>query len=133
MAHALEVRCPFLDTDVVEFAARLPAGMLMRGRGKYLLRRVARDLVPEPILRRRKRGFALPLKRWLRRDLRPMIHDVLLDRTARERGLFEPAYVARLVASLEYESTQVDRIWTLLMLELWFREFVDTPRSASTR
>jgi asparagine synthase (glutamine-hydrolysing) len=131
MAHALEVRCPYLDTDVVEFAARLPAGMLMRVRGKYLLRRAAASLVPEPILRRRKRGFALPLKRWLRHDLNQMTCDVLLDRTARERGLFDPGYVAKLVASLDRESVQADRIWTLLMLELWFREFIDPPASLS--
>ena len=131
MAHALEVRCPYLDTEVVEFAARLPANLLMRARGKYLLRRAAAGLVPNSILRRRKRGFALPLKRWLRRDLRPMIHDLLLDRTARERGLFDPTYVGTLVASLDRESVQVDRIWTLLMLELWFREFIDAPRSPS--
>ncbi len=131
MAHALEVRCPYLDTDVVEFAARLPANMLMRVRGKFLLRRAAAGLVPAPILRRRKRGFALPLKRWLRQDLRQMTHDLLLDRTARERGLFEPTYVAKLVAALQHGSIQVDRIWTLLMLELWFREFIDKPRSSS--
>ena len=131
MAHALEVRCPYLDTEVVEFAARLPASMLMRVRGKYLLRRAAAGLVPKPILRRRKRGFALPLKRWLRHDLRQMAHDVLLDRTARERGLFDPDYVAKLLASLDRESIQVDRIWTLLMLELWFRAFIDAPRSTS--
>jgi asparagine synthase (glutamine-hydrolysing) len=131
MAHALEVRCPYLDTDVVEFAARLPASMLMRVRGKYLLRRAAASLVPEPILRRRKRGFALPLKRWLRHDLNQMTRDVLLDRTARERGLFDPACIAGLVASLEHESVQADRIWTLLMLELWFREFIDPPASPS--
>jgi asparagine synthase (glutamine-hydrolysing) len=131
MTHALEVRCPYLDIEVVEFAARLPARMLMRVRGKYLLRRAAAGLVPEPILRRRKRGFGLPLKRWLRHDLRQLVHDVLLDRTARERGLFDPAYVAGLVASLDRESVQVDRIWTLLLLELWFRAFIDAPRSAS--
>ena len=131
MAHALEVRCPFLDTEVIEFAARLPADMLMRVRGKFLLRRAAAGLVPEPILRRRKRGFALPLKRWLRQDLRQMTHDLLLDRTARERGLFEPTYVAQIVASLQHGSIQVDRIWTLLMLELWFREFIDKPHSSS--
>jgi asparagine synthase (glutamine-hydrolysing) len=130
MAHALEVRCPYLDTKVVEFAARLPADMLVRVRGKYLLRRAAAGLVPEPILRRRKRGFALPLKRWLCEDLRQMTHDVLLDRTARERGLFDPTYVAKLVASLQHESVQVDRIWGLLMLELWFREFIDRPTSS---
>jgi asparagine synthase (glutamine-hydrolysing) len=127
MAHALEVRCPYLDTEVVEFAARLPANLLMRVRGKYPLRRAAARLVPPPILRRGKRGFALPLKRWLRHDLRQMTRDVLLDRTARERGLFDPDYVAKLVASLDHESIQVDRIWTLLMLELWFRAFIDAP------
>ncbi len=131
MAHALEVRCPYLDTDVIEFAARLPANLLMRVRGKYLLRRAAASLVPEPILRRRKRGFALPLKRWLRHDLKQMTHDVLLDRTARERGLFDPAHVAGLVASLDHQSVQVDRVWTLLMLELWFRAFIDKPASSS--
>jgi asparagine synthase (glutamine-hydrolysing) len=131
MAHALEVRCPYLDTEVVEFAARLPANMLMRTSRKYLLRRVAANLVPEPILRRRKRGFGLPLKRWLRHDLRQLTHDVLLDRTARERGLFDPGHVAKLVASLDSKSIQVHQIWTLLMLELWFRAFIDGPRSTS--
>ncbi|MBI5920565.1 MAG: asparagine synthase (glutamine-hydrolyzing) [Betaproteobacteria bacterium] len=131
MAHALEVRCPYLDTEVVEFAARLPADMLMRVRGKFLLRHAAAGLVPEPILRRRKRGFALPLKRWLCHDLRQMTHDLLLDRTARERGMFKPAYVSKLVGSLLHGSAQVDRVWTMLMLELWFREFIDKPPSSS--
>ena len=130
MAHALEVRCPYLDTEVVEFAARLPANMLMRVRRKYLLRRVAEDLVPQPILRRRKRGFGLPLKRWLRHDLRQLTRDVLLDRTARERGLFDPARVAELVDSLDGETVRTHQVWTLLMLELWFRAFIDAPRPA---
>ena len=60
-----------------------------------------------------------------------MMRDVLLDRTARERGLFDPACVAKLVASLNHGSVQADRIWTLLMLELWVREFIDPPASAS--
>jgi asparagine synthase (glutamine-hydrolysing) len=131
MAHSLEVRCPYLDNDVVEFASRLPAEMLMRVRGKYLLRRAAAGLVPEPILQRRKRGFALPLKRWLGHDLRQMTHDLLLDQTARERGLFEPACVSKLVASLQHGAAQVDRVWTMLMLELWFREFIDKPPAFS--
>ena len=131
MAHALEVRCPYLDTEVVEFAARLPASMLMRVRGKYLLRRAAASLVPEPILRRRKRGFGAAAEALAAPRSAQLTHDVLLDRTARERGLFDPAYVAKLVASLDHESIQVDRIWTLLMLELWFRAFIDAPRSTS--
>jgi asparagine synthase (glutamine-hydrolysing) len=126
MAHSLEVRCPFLDTDVVEFAARLPRRRLMGVlRGKRLLRTAVRDLVPPAILRRRKRGFALPLRRWMQSDLATMVREVLLDRTARERGLFEPREVARLVDSLDRDYNAPDRVWTLFVLELWFREFID--------
>jgi asparagine synthase (glutamine-hydrolysing) len=125
MAYALEVRCPFLDTDVVEFAARLPGKMLMRFQGKRLLRRAIKDIVPKPILRRRKRGFGLPLRRWMKQDLAPMVKDVLLDKTARERGLFEPREVERILLNLDSDRNAPDRAWTLLMLELWFREFVD--------
>jgi asparagine synthase (glutamine-hydrolysing) len=130
MAHSLEVRCPFLDTDVVEFAARIPRRMLMRLRGKHLLRRAVRDLVPASILRRHKRGFALPLRRWMKRDLAVLVRDVLLDRTARERGLFRHEEVERLVGALDRDRRAPDRVWTLLVLELWFREFIDQPPRA---
>jgi asparagine synthase (glutamine-hydrolysing) len=129
MAHGLEVRCPFLDTDVVEFASRLPRHMLMRWRGKHLLRKAVGDLVPQAILRRHKQGFGLPLRRWMREDLGPLVRDVLLDRRARERGLFEPREVQRLVASIDRDRNAPDRVWTLLVLELWFREFIDPPIS----
>jgi asparagine synthase (glutamine-hydrolysing) len=125
MAHGLELRCPFLDTDVVEFAARLPARALMRMRGKRVLRRAVKDLVPRAIVNRSKRGFGLPLRRWMRDDLAPLVRDVLLDKTARERGLFEPGEVERLIHSMDRDRNAPDRVWTLLVLELWFREFID--------
>jgi asparagine synthase (glutamine-hydrolysing) len=125
MAHSLEVRCPFLDTDVTEFAARMPRSLLARFRGKYLLRRAVGDLVPPAIMRRTKRGFGLPLRRWMKNDLAGLVGDVLFDRTARERGLFEPTEVRRLVGSMDRERDAPDRVWTLLVLELWFREFID--------
>jgi asparagine synthase (glutamine-hydrolysing) len=125
MAHALEVRCPFLDTEVVEFAARLPRRMLMRFRGKRLLRQAVNDLVPGPILRRTKRGFGLPLRRWMKRDLAGVVRDVLLDRTARARGLFQANEVERWIGALDRERSAPDRVWTLLVLELWFRRFID--------
>jgi asparagine synthase (glutamine-hydrolysing) len=127
MAHALEVRCPFLDTDVVEFASRLPRRMLMRWRGKHLLRKAVADLVPAGVVRRRKQGFGLPLRRWMKEDLGTLVRDVLLDRRARERGLFEPREVQRLVESIDRDRSAPDRVWTLLVLELWFREFIDPP------
>jgi len=125
MAHALEVRAPFLDSDVVEFAARLPGHLLMRFRGKYLLRKAVADIVPRPILRRAKRGFGLPLRRWMNRDLGPMVRDVLTDRTAQERGLFEPREVSRWIDRMSDDRDAPDRVWTLLVLELWFRTFID--------
>jgi asparagine synthase (glutamine-hydrolysing) len=129
MAHALEVRCPFMDTDVVEFTSRLPRRMLMRWRGKHLLRKAVADLVPAAILRRHKQGFGLPLRRWMKDDLGTLVRDVLLDRRARERGLFDPREVQRLVDSMDRDRNAPDRVWTLLVLELWFREFVDPPAS----
>jgi asparagine synthase (glutamine-hydrolysing) len=125
MAHALEVRCPFLDVDVVEFAARLPRKMLLRLRGKRLLRSAFRDLLPRSVLARTKRGFGLPLRRWMKGPIAPLVRDALLDRTARERGLFRPREVERLVARMGPDRSATDRVWTLLVLELWFREFID--------
>jgi asparagine synthase (glutamine-hydrolysing) len=125
MAHGLEVRCPFLDVDVVEFAARLPGRMLMRLRGKRLLRSAFRDRLPRSVLARKKRGFGLPLRRWMKGPLAPLVRDVLLDRTARERGLFRPCEVERLVGRMGRDRRATDRVWTLLILELWFREFID--------
>jgi asparagine synthase (glutamine-hydrolysing) len=127
MSHALEVRCPFLDTDVVEFCARLPMRALMRTRGKHVLREAVRDLLPAPILTRGKMGFGIPLDHWMRRDLRETLREALLGKTARERGLFDMKYIERLVATVDTANPEMYRLWTLLMLELWFREFIDRP------
>ncbi len=125
MTHSLEVRCPFLDTDVIELAARLPAHMMMRARGKWILRRATRKLLPPRTRHRIKRGFALPLERWMRRDLHEMTRDVLLDKRATERGLFDPRAVRSLVEGIDDGTSSPDHVWTLLVLELWFRELVD--------
>jgi len=126
MTHSLEVRCPFLDTAVIELAARLPARMLARFRGKYALRHAARKVLPARTRWRVKRGFALPLERWMRRDLRDMTRDVLEGRRCRERGLFDPTAVRNLVGRMEAGRASPDHVWTLLVLELWFREFIDS-------
>jgi asparagine synthase (glutamine-hydrolysing) len=133
MAHSLEVRCPFLDVDVMEFAARLPRRMLMRLSGKRLLRRAFRDLLPRSVLTRKKRGFGLPLRRWMKGPMAPLVKDALLDRTARERGLFQPREVERLVARMGYDRNATDRVWTLFILELWFRQFIDRRVEAGAR
>ncbi|HYO14548.1 MAG TPA: asparagine synthase (glutamine-hydrolyzing) [Thermoanaerobaculia bacterium] len=124
MAHALEVRCPMLDHRVVEFAARVPSRLKMTGaRTKVLLRRVAERRLPAEILSRPKRGFAPPISRWLREDLREMAHDLLLGPDALGRSLFEPREIQRLL--VDHEARRLEAgwaIWTLLMLEVWGRE-----------
>jgi asparagine synthase (glutamine-hydrolysing) len=127
MAHSLELRSPFLDHRVVEFAASLPSTLKLRGlTPKYLLRRAMRDVLPPAVLRRPKMGFGVPIDRWFRHELRDMARDLLLDARARQRGYFRPEEVGRYLD--EHERGQAhhhDRLWALLMLELWHRSFVD--------
>ena len=126
MAHSLEVRCPLVDQNVMMFAASLPGTTKQRGlQTKRILRDVARPLLPPQILKRRKRGFGLPIERWMREDLAPLSRDVLLDRTAKERGLFDPQAVERLLDGQQRGEPRGDQIWSLLMLELWYRSFID--------
>jgi len=123
MAHALEVRCPLLDHRVIEFAARVPQRLkLDGGRTKVLLRRVAARRLPAEILARPKRGFAPPVARWLRGELREMSHDLLLAPDALASGLFDRAALARLLAEHDAQRREAGwAIWTLLMLEVWGR------------
>jgi asparagine synthase (glutamine-hydrolysing) len=132
MAVSLETRVPLLDHVLAEFAARVPSGLKLRhGRGKYLLRRLLERRVPASILERPKQGFSVPVSDWLRTALAPMVDDLLLDGRLRERGIFDARAVARLWE--EHRAGLQDhghRIWSLAMLELWFRQFVDRGRTS---
>jgi asparagine synthase (glutamine-hydrolysing) len=127
MAVSLEARSPFLDHHVIEFAASLPEKMKLRGMtGKYLLKRMLKPLLPAEILGRRKMGFGVPIGHWLRGEMQGMMRETLLSDKAMARGLFNPQAVHALVE--EHTSGQLDhshRLWTLLMLELWFERFID--------
>ena len=124
MAASLEVRCPLLDHELAEFAQRIPnAWKLRRGKGKWILLRALGERLPQELLTRRKMGFSMPLAKWLRGPLREMLHDNLLSRSLAERGIVSPKFVQYLLA--EHESGRRDNrawLWSLLMLELWFRE-----------
>jgi asparagine synthase (glutamine-hydrolysing) len=121
MANGLEVRCPFLDRAVVDLALRMPTAVR---RGKGVLRRAFRDLLPPEILRRGKMGFGVPLTRWLRGGLRPMLEDALAS--LGKRGLLEAAELRRLAGEhLQGAADHRDRLWLLLVLELWLRRFYD--------
>ncbi|HEX8161951.1 MAG TPA: asparagine synthase (glutamine-hydrolyzing) [Pyrinomonadaceae bacterium] len=130
MSVSLEVRAPFLDRRVVEYAASLPADFKLRGKTtKYILKRAIDPLVPPFVTRRPKKGFGVPVAEWLKGRLRPLARDLLSPARLARHGLFDPAYVARLQD--EHERGQANHrklLWTLLVFELWHESFVETPR-----
>jgi len=127
MANSLEVRSPFLDHRLVEFAATIPRAMKRDAAGgKAILKRTVRDIVPAQTIHKPKTGFSVPLARWLRDDLAEMVRGSLLDDRFARRGLIEPAFVRRMIGALSAGRNKwASRLWALLMLELWFREFID--------
>jgi asparagine synthase (glutamine-hydrolysing) len=133
MANSLELRSPLLDHRVVEFAASVPRALKLRGGAntKYLLKRAFEGILPQSILRRRKMGFGVPIDAWLRTDLKPMAYEVLLDGRAAARGYFRAPAVRRLLEDHSSGAAHHQyRIWSLLMLELWHRTYLDAPRDA---
>jgi asparagine synthase (glutamine-hydrolysing) len=131
MAVSLEAREPLLDHRLLEFAATVPSSLKLRGRtSKHLLRRLLHRRVPQSILERGKRGFEAPIGEWLRTALAPHVSSLLLDGQLSSRGLFRPREVERLWR--QHRTGRADhrhRLWQLVMLELWFREFIDRAPS----
>jgi asparagine synthase (glutamine-hydrolysing) len=127
MANSLEARSPFLDHEVMEFAARLPIGMKLKGKTlKNLPKRAFSDLLPPENVNRSKMGFGVPVGQWFRGPLRELLHDALLSEQSLGRGYFQREPLERLVR--EHVEGRTDRqlvLWNLLMLELWHREMVE--------
>jgi len=128
MAHSIEARPPLLDHRVVEFAATVPVRYRLHdGTTKYLLKRAMRGILPDRIIDRPKKGFAVPLARWFRGELAGFARDVLFSDACRERGLFDTKHVERLIA-LHQSGRDLDlQLWTLLSFELWCRRVLDVP------
>ena len=128
MAVALEARSPMIDHEFMEFAARLPRRFKLSGNsGKVIFKQALRTLLPSGIIDRPKKGFGVPLEHWFRGSLEHFIVDVLLSPRALQRGYFNGAYIERLIA--EHRSGKHDwqhHLWTLLMLELWHCQFIDS-------
>jgi asparagine synthase (glutamine-hydrolysing) len=131
MHYSLEARSPLLDHELMELAASAPAELKLRGREKKVgFRAALRGWVPDEILDRPKRGFELPIADWLRGDLGSFAQDVLLDPQTRQRGLLNPVYAGDLLKRhIEGREDHSRQIWTLLVLELWQREFKDRTSS----
>ena len=134
MAVSLEVRAPFLDPRVAEFAASLPPNYKLRGRKtKYILKRAIEDSLPSFVIRRGKKGFGVPVAEWLKEKLRPLARDLLSPDRVRRAGVFNPEYVTKLQDEHERGVANHRKLlWTLLMFELWQESFIETPRRIET-
>lgn len=127
MACSLEARVPLLDNELVDFMMRVPPELKIKGTTqKYLLRKAVRGMVPDGVIKRRKAGFGLPVRSWIRNELREMVGDLLSERRIRERGLFDSKEVASILDANERgERDYTLPIWALLTLELWLQTFAD--------
>ncbi|MBW4049347.1 MAG: asparagine synthase (glutamine-hydrolyzing) [Proteobacteria bacterium] len=130
MANSLEARAPLLDQNLLEFAARLPFDLKFRGgRGKYLFRRVAEKLLPTSVLNKPKQGFAIPIAKWLRHELRQRMLDTFASRSFAERGVFDVAGVKRVMDQhMAATHDHSELLWLILTYETWARRFLDTSR-----
>jgi len=127
MAAGVEVRVPFLDIELMEFAASIPARYKQRGReGKWVLKKAMEPFLPRDVIYRPKTGFGAPLRSWMRYELRELLDELLSAESLRRRGLFEPHAVQRMIS--DNDSGNVDASYTLLSLlciEIWCRVFLD--------
>ncbi len=128
MASSVEVRVPFLDWELAEWvASNVPPRLKLHdGTSKHILREAMRPLLPRKVLEQKKAGFGAPADYWLANDLREMVDDLLSESKVRERALFNPAVVRRMID--EQRSGREDwslQVWQFLTLELWMRAFVD--------
>ncbi len=125
MQVALEVRAPFLDTEVVELALRMPREFTYKGSGKYILRKLMEDRLPKDVVWRGKHGFGLPVGQWFREEWRPLLEETLSHERVVKAGICRPEVVDRLiqehVAGL-YNHRK--KLWSLLVLHLWYYRWI---------
>lgn len=126
MAASLEVRLPFLAYPLVEFALSQPSSYKVHGMTtKYLLKKAVAPLLPDSILKRPKKGFGIPVAKWLRQEFKPLVDELLSESFVKRQGIFEWTYIARLLD--EHENERFDRrkqLWTLFMFQWWWRKFL---------
>jgi asparagine synthase (glutamine-hydrolysing) len=127
MAANLEVRVPFLNREMIEMAARMPARLKLRGlKRKYILKRALEHVLAKDVVWRKKAGFGAPIRAWLRGPLRPLVSDLLSEETVKRRGLFRPREVRRVVdANFSGREDYNLQVFQLLGLELWHQAFID--------
>jgi asparagine synthase (glutamine-hydrolysing) len=130
MAHSLEVRPPFLDHRIVEFAASLPSSLKIRGfQQKFLLRELMRGKLPEAVLKRGKTGFDIPAHDWFRGPLRALLIETLTPEAVRATGIFDAKAIQSLISDhMERRINAGYHLWGLLTLFLWMKRWkVEIP------
>ena len=134
MAVSLEVRVPYLDEDLADYVLALPGTQKIHGtKGKAVLRRVAKKLLPASILNRPKQGFDVPIGAWLKGPLREPMTDLLSERTVKRRGLFRPEVVARWIREHDDgNAAHAEPLWLLLALEGWMSRVLDAKGVAAS-
>ena len=130
MAVGVEVRVPFLDLDLVEFAARIPAHFKQLGNeGKWVLKKAMEPYLPKDVIYRSKSGFGAPLRRWMRIELRDLLTDLLGANSLRNRGLFDPVAIQRMIQANDHGKIDASyTLFSLMCIELWCRRFIDQNR-----
>ena len=126
MAVSLETRAPFLDPRIAQFAASLPLEYKLKGKkGKFILKEAVKDLLPNNILNRPKKGFGIPVAEWLKGRLNPLLHDMLSPERLKSQGLFDPAFVEGMIREHETgRASHHKQLWTLLVFQLWSDNFL---------
>ncbi len=129
MSVSLEVRAPFLDPRVAQFAANIPLEYKLKGnKGKYILKKAVEPLLPKNILHRPKKGFGIPIAEWLKGRLNPLMHSMLDAKRLNEQGLFNAEFVQKLMKEHETNvASHHKQLWTLLVFQLWFDNFLSEP------
>ena len=130
MAFSVEGRVPFVDHRIVEFSARLPTRLKLNGlKDKYIMKRVAKGMIPEEIIKRKKQGFYVPIDLWLNKDLKSVICDTLSKERVREQGFFRYDYIRKVLDN--YESSKLyyaRQLWSLLNFELWHKIYIENAK-----
>ncbi|MEP6925615.1 MAG: asparagine synthase (glutamine-hydrolyzing), partial [Pyrinomonadaceae bacterium] len=125
MAVSLEVRAPFLDPRVAEFAASLPANYKLNGRtSKFILKKAVAPLLPDFVTKRRKKGFGIPVAAWLKGKLNPLVRELLAPERLKKQGIFNSVFVQKLLVEHEQgRANHYKTLWTLIIFQLWYDNF----------
>jgi asparagine synthase (glutamine-hydrolysing) len=127
MAHGVEIRVPYLDNDLVEFAENLPPGLkLKKGSAKYLLKKVAEKYLPNEVIYRSKSGFGAPIRNWIKIDFKDHIEIELSKEVLDDQGIFDSNSVNKLISDNQLGKVDASySIWALLSFQSWYKQFVN--------